>query len=554
MAKVTRVKGNRLRLAIPLQTVTVTEHGTVTADYNVPAGAEVTVTLTGTWKTYKYVPEVNGNLLTITDEGTLPAGTYAVETTVVQTDGEHLRSKYCNMVEISDCNDGVTQEYDDFISGSVTLEEQIFYFAKGDKGDPGTTDYNDLQNKPDLSGFITISVNNLVNYYLKSETYTKQEVQGLIAAIQQFHYEIYASTSDVTSPQGNVLYLIGPTGTGTDKYEEYVYDSTKQEHFVKIGDTSIDLSDYYTKGQTDSAISQALNAALADYTTTAALTLLLAGKQDVINDLAEIRSGAALGATALQSETDPTVPQWAKQPQKPTYTAQEVGALPNSTKYGSTIDLAMDSATYVLTLTLKDQDGTVLNTKTVDLPIESVVVSGSYDATNKKIVLTLQGGSTIDVPVGDLIAGLQTEITSVNMLDADLVDDTNSTHKFVTEQEKTTWSNKQDTLVSGTNIKTVNNQSILGAGNIDIQGSYTPTLQSAPTSSTTTYTKDGQVVNFEIGQFVRVSNQNNPAGYDMYQLYDLTTENNATTAVWRSMDIVIGDINSVLDNINGEVI
>ena len=148
--------------------------------------------------------------------------------------------------------------------------------------------------------------------------------------------------------------------------------------------------------------------------------------------------------SALQSETDPTVPQWAKQPQKPTYTAQEVSALPNSTKYGSTIDLAMDSATYVLTLSLKDQDGTVLNTKTVDLPIESVVVNGSYDSTNKKIILTLQSGSTIDVPVGDLIAGLQTEITSVNMLDADLVDDTNSTHKFVTAQEKTTWNNKSD--------------------------------------------------------------------------------------------------------------
>lgn len=34
---------------------------------------------------------------------------------------------------------------------------------------------------------------------------------------------------------------------------------------------------------------------------------------------------------------------------------------------------------------------------------------------------------------------------------------------------------KQDTLVSGTNIKTINNASILGSGNIDIQGgsSYT---------------------------------------------------------------------------------
>lgn len=122
-------------------------------------------------------------------------------------------------------------------------------------------DYNDLENKPDLSGFITISVNNLVNYYLKSETYTKQEVHALIAAIQQFHYEIYASTSAVASPAGNVLYLIGPTGTGSDKHEEYVYDATKQEPWIKIGDTSVDLSGYYTSQQTDAAITSALNTA-----------------------------------------------------------------------------------------------------------------------------------------------------------------------------------------------------------------------------------------------------------------------------------------------------
>jgi hypothetical protein len=34
-------------------------------------------------------------------------------------------------------------------------------------------------------------------------------------------------------------------------------------------------------------------------------------------------------------------------------------------------------------------------------------------------------------------------------------------------------SNKQDTLVSGTNIKTINNTSLLGSGNIDIQGGDT---------------------------------------------------------------------------------
>lgn len=144
---------------------------------------------------------------------------------------------------------------------------------------------------PDVSNFITKSVDDLVNYYLKSETYTKTEVQNLIAAINQFHYEIYASTSAVTSPANNVLYLIGPTGTGADKYEEYVYSNNA---FVKIGDTSIDLSGYVT--------TSALNTALADYTTTANLTTLLAGKQDTISDLSTIRTGAGLGATAVQPE------------------------------------------------------------------------------------------------------------------------------------------------------------------------------------------------------------------------------------------------------------
>ena len=40
----------------------------------------------------------------------------------------------------------------------------------------------------------------------------------------------------------------------------------------------------------------------------------------------------------------------------------------------------------------------------------------------------------------------------------------------VTSSDKTTWNGKQDALVSGTNIKTVNNESLLGSGNITIQG------------------------------------------------------------------------------------
>ena len=85
-----------------------------------------------------------------------------------------------------------------------------------------------------------------------SNYYTKAQVDDIIGTIQQFHYEVYASLEDVTDPQNNVLYLIGPTGSGEDKYEEYVYSGG----WVKIGDTSIDLSGYVqtTRLDADEAI------------------------------------------------------------------------------------------------------------------------------------------------------------------------------------------------------------------------------------------------------------------------------------------------------------
>lgn len=56
----------------------------------------------------------------------------------------------------------------------------------------------------------------------------------------------------------------------------------------------------------------------------AANAAAIAGKQDTIADLATIRSGAAKGATAIQTETDPTVPAWAKAAKKPDYNSDEI--------------------------------------------------------------------------------------------------------------------------------------------------------------------------------------------------------------------------------------
>lgn len=140
--------------------------------------------------------------------------------------------------------------------------------------------YTNVDNTPNIpsktsdltndSGFITNSVNNLVNYYLKNEVYTKQEVAELIGAIQQFHYEVVQELPQ--TGETNIMYLVPKSTSQTNNvYDEYVYSNG----WEKIGDTEIDLTNYVTITM--------LNQALADYTTTANLTTLLNAKQDVID-------------------------------------------------------------------------------------------------------------------------------------------------------------------------------------------------------------------------------------------------------------------------------
>lgn len=111
---------------------------------------------------------------------------------------------------------------------------------------------------------------------------------------------------------------------------------------------------------------------------------------------------------------------------------------------GNKIELTIDNNTYVMSLKLKDKNNNTISMGSIDLPLETMVVGASYDDEHKKIILTLKNSQTIDVPVGSLISGLQSEITESNKLNSDLVDDTNSTNKFVTNEEKDYWNNKSN--------------------------------------------------------------------------------------------------------------
>ena len=92
------------------------------------------------------------------------------------------------------------------------------------------------------------------------------------------------------------------------------------------------------------------------------------------------------------------------------------------------------------------------------------------------------------------ISGKQDTIDSSHKLSADLIAD-GSTNKTVTAADKTAWSGKQDALVSGTTIKTINGESLLGTGDIEIAGSGTYTQANPTLDGTEDYLKGLKVGN-----------------------------------------------------------
>ena len=149
-------------------------------------------------------------------------------------------------------------------------------------GGGGTSDYSALTNKPQIngttlsgnktssdlglastsdiptkvsdltndSGFITNTVNNLTNYYKKTETYTQAEVDALIGAISTISFEI-VQTLPTTNIKTNVIYLVPKsTAQTSNTYDEYINTTGTSAGWEKIGDTAIDLSGYYKTSDT----------------------------------------------------------------------------------------------------------------------------------------------------------------------------------------------------------------------------------------------------------------------------------------------------------------
>lgn len=89
------------------------------------------------------------------------------------------------------------------------------------------------------SGFITKAVSDLTNYYLKSETLTKTEINALVSAIPKFTISVVSSlpTSNISE---TTVYLV-KSGSGGDLYTEYIRVNNAWEI---LGSQKVDLTGY----------------------------------------------------------------------------------------------------------------------------------------------------------------------------------------------------------------------------------------------------------------------------------------------------------------------
>ena len=206
----------------------------------------------------------------------------------------------------------------------------------------------------------------------------------------------------------------------------------------------------YTRTEVDTALAAKLNTADVDAALSSTSSNPVQNKavKSALDSKADATDIPTVPITAIQKNGTGITPVSGTVNITVPTTAADISALPDTTKYAAALSLTINSSTFVVTGQLKDQNGDNLGTaQTIDLPLESVVVGGAYDSQTKKVVLTLQNGNAIEFSVADLVSGLQTELSASNKLNPAYIN-YDSTHRAVSDTEKSTWNGKQSALTT----------------------------------------------------------------------------------------------------------
>lgn len=202
-----------------------------------------------------------------------------------------------------------------------TPQKDVDYFdgEKGDKGDKGegietitktstagivdtytilftdgtTTTYNvvnganitkvsELENDED---FVKATTINLVNYFLKNETYSKAQIDEILRNVGAGLSVKIVTTLPTEDISGTTIYLINTSGSN---YNQYMYIDGS---WANLGSTAVDMSSYYNKTQIDTKLEDYVTAnrltnKLDDYVEKDKLSKV--GKSNSYNDLDDL--------------------------------------------------------------------------------------------------------------------------------------------------------------------------------------------------------------------------------------------------------------------------
>ena len=105
------------------------------------------------------------------------------------------------------------------------------------------------------SGFVSRTVNNLVNYYLKSDTYSKTEIDNKLSLIPKFSIEVVDSLP-TTNISDTTIYLVPAGNDEGNLFDEWIYINGEWEH---LGAQMLDLSGYALKTDIPVKLSELVN-------------------------------------------------------------------------------------------------------------------------------------------------------------------------------------------------------------------------------------------------------------------------------------------------------
>lgn len=192
-------------------------------------------------------------------------GNYVADASYVHTDNNYTNAEKSKLAGVeAQANKYTLPPATAVLLGGVKIGANITVSADGTISvealswtniDGKPTKLSDFTND---AGFITNAVNNLTNYYTKSQTYTKSEVTALIGDVKTISIQKVASLP--ATGESNVIYLVPANPAANDNnYIEYIWVASDNK-FEPIGDTKIDLSNYWSKTELVEATEAEINA------------------------------------------------------------------------------------------------------------------------------------------------------------------------------------------------------------------------------------------------------------------------------------------------------